>query len=78
MENIYASDSEAALHEAAIDALASEMRRPAAEIKPYYEREVQRLQAGARIRDFLSVCAARHTREALRIASRSSRPAQND
>jgi len=71
MATIYASDNEAAFHEAAIDALASEMRRPAAEIKPFYEKEILRLQVGARVRDFLSVCAARHTREALRSASRS-------
>jgi len=71
MATIYASDNEAALHEAAIDTLASEMRRPAAEIKPFYEKEILRLQVGARVRDFLSVCAARHTREALRSASRS-------
>jgi len=69
MGTIYASDAEAALHEAAIDALASEMRRPAAEIKTHYERELQRLQKGARVREFLSVCATRHLREALRKAS---------
>jgi hypothetical protein len=66
METLYASDSEAALHEAAIDALATEMHRPAAEIKPYYEKELARLMAGARVRDFLSVCATRHLRQNLR------------
>lgn len=71
MRSIYVSESEAALHEAAIDSLAAEMRRPVAEIRKYYEHEVERLQAGARVREFLSVCAARHTREALR------RPPQN-
>jgi len=66
MSTIYANEAEAAMHEAAIDALASEMRRPAAEIKPHYERELLRLQEGARVRDFLSVCASRHLRQALR------------
>jgi hypothetical protein len=66
MGTIYANESEAALHEAAIDALAGEMHRPAAEIKPHYERELQRLSDGARVRDFLSVCATRHLRQTLR------------
>ncbi len=66
MRTIYASDAEAAVHEAAIDALATEMRRPAAEIKVHYERELLRLQEGARVRDFLSVCTQRHLRQALR------------
>jgi len=63
---IYASEVEAALHEAAIDSLANEMHRPVAEIKPHYERELARLQQGARVREFLSVCASRHIRETLR------------
>jgi len=63
---IYANANEAALHEAAIDTLANELRRPAAEIKPHYEREVQALMQGARVREFLSVCASRRTRESLR------------
>jgi hypothetical protein len=66
MATKYASESEAALHEAAIDALATEMHRPAAEIKTYYELELNRLMDGARVRDFLSVCATRHLRENLR------------
>ncbi len=67
MGKIYVNDAEAAMHEAAIDALASEMNRTAEEIKPHYERELQRLQdGGARIREFLSVCATRHLRENLR------------
>ncbi len=68
MRTLYGSESEAALHEAAIDALAGETHRPAAEIKTYYERELQRLTDGARVRDFLSVCATRHIRQALRSA----------
>jgi hypothetical protein len=66
MATLYASESEAALHEAAIDALANEMHRPAAEIKLHYERELTRLMDGARVRDFLSVCATRHLRQNLR------------
>ena len=64
----YANAAEAALHEAAIDTLANEMHLPVAQIKAQYEREVLRLQQGARVRDFLSVCASRRTREALRPA----------
>jgi len=70
MGTIYANASEAALHEAAIDALASEMHRSVAEIKPFYEREVSLLQDGARVREFLSVCAMRRTRETLRTEHR--------
>jgi len=62
----YANANEAALHEAAIDTLANELHRPAAEIKPYYEREVVALLEGARVREFVSVCAARRTRDTLR------------
>ncbi len=66
MGALYASASEEALHLAAIEALANEMRRPVTEVKQHYEREFLRLQDGARLRDFLSVCATRRTRETLR------------
>jgi len=66
MGTIYVNEAEAALHEAAIDALAAEMRRPIEEIKTHYERELKRLQEGARVRDFLSVCASRHLRQHFR------------
>jgi len=62
----YANAGEKALHEAAIEALAKEMRRSVSEIKQHYEREFSRLKDGARVRDFLSVCATRHTRATLR------------
>lgn len=68
--SVYANANEAALHEAAIDALASEMHVPVAQIRPHYERELSRLQHGARVRDFLSVCATRHIRESLRTSHR--------
>lgn len=66
MGTLYASEAEAALHEAAIESLANEMRRTPNEIKPHYERELERLKKNARVEDFLSVCAARHIRENLR------------
>jgi hypothetical protein len=66
MGTLYVTASEAALHEAAIDALATEMHRPPSEIKPAYEREVAQLMEGAKVREFLSVCATRRTRETLR------------
>ena len=65
-----ASEKEAALIESAIEALASELHRPVSEIKPHYEREISHLRDGARVRDFLSVCATRRTREALRRPQR--------
>src|SRR3974390_2154250 len=64
------SPKEAAIHAAAIDALANETHRPIAEIKPHYDSALRRLQDGARVRDFLSVCASRHAREALRHGAR--------
>ena len=63
MGTVYANESEAALHEAAIDALAGEMHRPAAEIKTHYERELQRLSNGARR---CRVCQPRSVRSAWR------------
>jgi hypothetical protein len=66
---IYANAAEAAMHEAALDALSAELHRPVAEIRPHYEREVKQLQEGARVRDFVSVRAARHTRDTLRSSS---------
>jgi len=62
----YADDGEEAQHEAAIESLANETHRPVSEIRPHYDRTFSRLQDGARVRDFLSVCATRRTREALR------------
>ena len=70
MGTLFASDGESALHEAAIEALAAEMRRPAEEIKSHYHRELLRLQEGAVVRDFLSVCAVRHLRQAMRGTNR--------
>lgn len=65
----YASAAEEAYHVAAIEALANEMRRPLAEVQHHYERELCRLQEGARVLDYLSVCAARRTRQTLRNAN---------
>jgi len=59
---------ERAIHDATIDALAGELRRPVAEVRRHYGAVLQRLLAGARIRDFLSVCATRHLRALLRHA----------
>jgi len=69
MGTMFASDAEVALHEAVIDSLAAEMHRPAEEIKQHYLREIERLQEGARVRDFISVCAVRHLRQTLRTSA---------
>jgi hypothetical protein len=66
MQLIYESQDEQALHDGAIDALADEMRLGAHEIRPVYESCYLRLRRAARIRDYLPVLVARHTREALR------------
>ena len=70
MGTLLTPEPDTALTDAAIDALAAEMRRPAAEVRSRYLHEYQRLENGARIRDFLSVCAVRHVRDTLRSAAR--------
>ncbi len=53
-------------HDRAIDALAQELQVDAAEIRGIYERHYLRLRSIARVRDYLPVLVARHTRSALR------------
>lgn len=79
MKPKYKNAQEEAVHAAAIQALADELRRPAHEIRQRYETELAVLQEGARIREFLSVCATRHTRERFRHAHRGPNlPAKGD
>jgi len=61
---------DAARHKAAIDALAVETHQPIERIQPQYEQVVQRLQQGATVYEFLSVCALRNVRQILRKSQR--------
>jgi hypothetical protein len=69
MPAIYETPAEQALHSSAIDALAGEMRVGAHEVRSVYEDCYLRLRSSARIRDYLALLVARHTREALRHRS---------
>ena len=66
MQVIYENSAEQALHDGAIDALADEMKIDVSEVRAVYEREYVRLRRAARVRDFLPVLVARHTRDVLR------------
>lgn len=57
---------EAARHDAAISSLVRETHRTESEIRTLYEQELVRLESGARIRDYLHICAIRHIRDTLR------------
>ncbi len=60
------SHPETARHDAAISSLVRETHRSESEIRTLYEQELMRLENGARVRDYLHVCAIRHIRETLR------------
>jgi|GEM_PF-4885179 len=66
MQGDQTRDGEVSVHKAAIEALAVAMGRSVSEISLHYEREIARLQKGARVHDFLSVVASRHVRDILR------------
>ena len=66
MQGNQSRDGEASVHKAAIEALAVAMGRSVSEISIHYEREITRLQKGARVQDFLSVVASRHVRDIIR------------
>ncbi len=67
---------EKAKHLQAIRRLAGEVGRDLALVKRTYEHELQRLQAGARVRDYLPLLASRHTMEILGKAPEKSGSAE--
>lgn len=58
------ADPKAAI-DAAVQALADEVRQPFATVKLVYERELVALQTDARIKDYVALFAGRRTREVL-------------
>jgi len=54
------------LHRYAIDALVQETQRPIEEVTQLYVDELTRLQAGARVEDYLVLLTSKHVRESLR------------
>lgn len=61
----YASATEQACHLQAMHALAEELHSPFETVKQTYELEFDRLQSGAKLRDYLPVLTARRVRQAL-------------
>ena len=59
---------EKAKHLKAIQRLASEIGCDVAIVKSTYEHELERLQRGARVREFLPMLVSRHTMEILQDA----------
>jgi hypothetical protein len=60
-----ASAAEEASHLKAMHSLADELHTPFDRVKKTYEVEFDRLQSGAKLRDYLPVLTARHVRETL-------------
>jgi hypothetical protein len=57
--------SEDVINQDAITSIAQEMHYPLPVVRRVYEAEFARLKAGARIKDYLVLFAARRTRDAL-------------
>ncbi|MBC8007820.1 MAG: DUF3562 domain-containing protein [Prolixibacteraceae bacterium] len=66
MSTLDLNPMEKAKHLKAIQRLAGEIGRDVALVKDTYEHELERLQDGARVRDYLPLLTARHTMEILR------------
>ena len=62
----YSSPNEEAAHLRAIETLAAEIGCDISDVKSVYERELARLQAGARLREYLVLLTSRYTMEAIR------------
>ena len=65
MTPVYASATEQASHVKAMYSLAEELHAPFERVKQAYELEFDRLQSGAKLRDYLPVLTARRVRQAL-------------
>jgi Protein of unknown function (DUF3562) len=61
----YESEIEEASHLKAMHSLADELHTPFDRVKQTYEVEFDRLQSGAKLRDYLPVLTARRVRETL-------------
>jgi hypothetical protein len=70
MASIFANTAEEATHAGAIVALATEIDRPADEVRDVYEDVYRQLSPGARVRDFLPLFVSRRAREVLRDGRR--------
>lgn len=66
MTSPYNSEAERALHHSQAIRLAKELGEPESLVISAYEREVARLITDARIRDFVSVIAAKQVKDSFR------------
>ena len=66
MTALYETAVEATAHEGAIASLIEETELPAELVRRVYERELNQLKPGVRVKDYLLLFAVRRTREALR------------
>jgi len=63
--DLYDDNNEEALHLFAIEALAEEIHQSVDTVKTVYERELARLKAEARVKNYLALFTSRRTREVL-------------
>ena len=68
--SLYESAAEASVHEDAIESLVEEKQLPEDVVRSVYEKELEQLKPGARVKDFLVLFAVRKARNALRSGSR--------
>jgi hypothetical protein len=65
---------ESARHQSTIEALARETRAEPSHVRQLYDHALSKLEANAKVRDYLSVLAQRSVRTALREARSLARP----
>ncbi len=66
MTTPYTSDTERDLHRSHALSLAKELGQPESTVLNAYEAAVERLMAGARIRDYIAVIAAKQVKDSFR------------
>ncbi len=71
-DDLYRDDRERALHEHVIHAIAMEAGLPDGVIGSLYERELEKLKAGATVMEFLPLLIQRRLRETLHIVHRTA------
>jgi hypothetical protein len=73
MPQLYDNPDQETLHLKAMKSLAIETGQEFALVRQVYEAELTRLQAGARLTEFVLLLSSRRTREALRNPAKSVR-----
>jgi hypothetical protein len=73
MPQLYDNPDQEFLHRKAIQSLAIETGYPVAVVREVYEAEFSRLQAGARLSEYVVLLSSRRARETLRKRAKSVR-----